>query len=65
MEVQVKPPMAVTNAVSWRVEGIKHKKNEVRRGLGAPRGVGERGPGPWMRWPQRGAEVRGVQRSAV
>lgn len=21
--------MAVTNAVSWRVEGIKHKKNEV------------------------------------
>eukprot|EP00199_Chlamydomonas_sp_CCMP681_P000912 CAMPEP_0119102588 /NCGR_PEP_ID=MMETSP1180-20130426/1288_1 /TAXON_ID=3052 ORGANISM="Chlamydomonas cf sp, Strain CCMP681" /NCGR_SAMPLE_ID=MMETSP1180 /ASSEMBLY_ACC=CAM_ASM_000741 /LENGTH=439 /DNA_ID=CAMNT_0007086905 /DNA_START=336 /DNA_END=1655 /DNA_ORIENTATION=+ len=24
-----KPPMAVTNAVSWRVEGIKHKKNEV------------------------------------
>lgn len=29
MEVAVKPPMAVTNAVSWRVEGIKHKKNEV------------------------------------
>lgn len=29
MEVQVKPPMAVTNAVSWRMEGIKHKKNEV------------------------------------
>ncbi|KAF5833389.1 Mu1-adaptin [Dunaliella salina] len=29
MEVQVKPPMAVTNAVSWRKEGIKHKKNEV------------------------------------
>ncbi|MEW5299053.1 MAG: hypothetical protein WDW36_002103 [Sanguina aurantia] len=25
----VKPPMAVTNAVSWRMEGIKHKKNEV------------------------------------
>lgn len=25
----VKPPMAVTNAVSWRSEGIKHKKNEV------------------------------------
>jgi len=24
-----KPPMAVTNAVSWRVEGIKHRKNEV------------------------------------
>eukprot|EP00210_Caulerpa_lentillifera_P005228 g4995.t1 len=28
MEVQ-KPPMAVTNVVSWRSEGIKHKKNEV------------------------------------
>eukprot|EP00042_Codosiga_hollandica_P046407 m.487751 g.487751 ORF g.487751 m.487751 type:complete len:425 (-) comp57229_c0_seq1:1281-2555(-) len=24
-----RPPMAVTNAVSWRVEGIKHRKNEV------------------------------------
>lgn len=24
-----KPPMAVTNVVSWRSEGIKHKKNEV------------------------------------
>ena len=24
-----KPPMAVTNAVSWRSEGIKYKKNEV------------------------------------
>lgn len=29
MEVSVKPPMAVTNAVSWRSEGIRHKKNEV------------------------------------
>lgn len=29
MEASVKPPMAVTNAVSWRSEGIKHKKNEV------------------------------------
>ncbi|KAI8475358.1 MAG: Mu1-adaptin [Monoraphidium minutum] len=30
MEVApVKPPMAVTNAVSWRSEGIRHKKNEV------------------------------------
>ena len=29
MQVQVKPPMAVTNAVSWRSEGIKYKKNEV------------------------------------
>ncbi|KAK1443411.1 clathrin adaptor [Babesia gibsoni] len=25
----VKPPPAMTNAVSWRREGIKHKKNEV------------------------------------
>lgn len=25
----VKPPQAVTNAVSWRMEGIKYKKNEV------------------------------------
>ena len=31
MEVGVKPPMAVTNAVSWRMEGIRHKKNEVGR----------------------------------
>ena len=29
MEIAVKPPMAVTNAVSWRTEGIKYKKNEV------------------------------------
>lgn len=29
MEAVVKPPMAVTNAVSWRSEGIRHKKNEV------------------------------------
>lgn len=29
MEAQVKPPMAVTNAISWRSEGIVHKKNEV------------------------------------
>merc|ERR1719460_1641222 len=28
MEV-VKPPMAVTNAVSWRTEGITHRKNEI------------------------------------
>ncbi len=32
MEVQARPPMAVTNAVSWRSEGIKYKKNEVRIG---------------------------------
>jgi AP-1 complex subunit mu len=24
-----RPPMAVTNAVSWRSEGIKYRKNEV------------------------------------
>ena len=29
MQVQARPPMAVTNAVSWRSEGIRHKKNEV------------------------------------
>eukprot|EP01029_Cantina_marsupialis_P029229 TRINITY_DN779977_c0_g1_i1.p1 TRINITY_DN779977_c0_g1~~TRINITY_DN779977_c0_g1_i1.p1 ORF type:complete len:423 (-),score=102.98 TRINITY_DN779977_c0_g1_i1:211-1479(-) len=28
-DVVVKPPAAVTNAVSWRSEGISHKKNEV------------------------------------
>ena len=30
MEVNQRPPMAVTNAVSWRSEGIRYKKNEVR-----------------------------------
>ncbi|ORM39427.1 AP-1 complex subunit mu-1 [Babesia sp. Xinjiang] len=25
----IKPPAAMTNAVSWRREGIKHKKNEI------------------------------------
>ncbi|GMH20741.1 hypothetical protein Nepgr_022583 [Nepenthes gracilis] len=29
MEVIQRPPMAVTNAVSWRSEGISYKKNEV------------------------------------
>lgn len=29
MEVTQRPPMAVTNAVSWRSEGILYKKNEV------------------------------------
>src|SRR5699024_1411499 len=29
MELQPRPPMAVTNAVSWRTEGIKYRKNEV------------------------------------
>ena len=28
-QVQARPPMAVTNAVSWRSEGIRYKKNEV------------------------------------
>ena len=28
-EAAPKPPMALTNAVSWRSEGIKHKKNEI------------------------------------
>lgn len=29
MEIQARPPMAVTNAVSWRSEGIRYRKNEV------------------------------------
>ncbi|KAK8627429.1 hypothetical protein V6N13_135041 [Hibiscus sabdariffa] len=29
MEAGQRPPMAVTNAVSWRSEGINYKKNEV------------------------------------
>ncbi|XP_059642638.1 AP-1 complex subunit mu-2-like [Cornus florida] len=29
MEVMQQPPMAVTNAVSWRSEGIYYKKNEI------------------------------------
>lgn len=29
MAVQARPPMAVTNAVSWRTEGLHYKKNEV------------------------------------
>lgn len=29
MEQAAKPPVALTNAVSWRNEGIKHKKNEI------------------------------------
>uniref|UniRef100_A0A7S0CHH4 MHD domain-containing protein n=1 Tax=Proboscia inermis TaxID=420281 RepID=A0A7S0CHH4_9STRA len=28
-DVNSKPPVALTNAVSWRAEGIKHKKNEI------------------------------------
>lgn len=30
LAVQARPPMAVTNAVSWRQEGLFYKKNEVR-----------------------------------
>lgn len=30
MEASQKPPMAVTNAVSWRSEGIMYRTNEVR-----------------------------------
>ena len=29
LDVTPRPPMAVTNAVSWRSEGIKYRKNEV------------------------------------
>lgn len=29
LEANQRPPMAVTNAVSWRSEGIRYKKNEV------------------------------------
>lgn len=29
LEMTTRPPMAVTNAVSWRMEGVKYKKNEV------------------------------------
>jgi len=28
-DLNSKPPVALTNAVSWRTEGIKHKKNEI------------------------------------
>ncbi|VDO42628.1 unnamed protein product, partial [Onchocerca flexuosa] len=29
LEIAPRPPMAVTNAVSWRSEGLKYRKNEV------------------------------------
>jgi AP-1 complex subunit mu len=29
MEAAPRPPIALTNAVSWRSEGIKHRKNEI------------------------------------
>ena len=32
LEAAPKPPPAVTNAVSWRPDGIKYRKNEVRTG---------------------------------
>lgn len=35
-----KPPQAVTNIVSWRPDGIKYKKNEVR--VTGNRGTGKR-----------------------
>lgn len=31
LEIQVRPPSTVTNAVSWRSEGVKYRKNEVRQ----------------------------------
>lgn len=29
LEIAPRPPVALTNAVSWRTEGIKHRKNEI------------------------------------
>ena len=29
LEIAPRPPVALTNAVSWRSEGIKHRKNEI------------------------------------
>ncbi|WYZ38148.1 hypothetical protein EsH8_III_000062 [Colletotrichum jinshuiense] len=29
LEIQARPPIAVTNSVSWRSEGIRYRKNEV------------------------------------
>lgn len=29
LDIAPRPPMAVTNAVSWRSEGIRYRKNEV------------------------------------
>lgn len=29
LDIAPRPPMAVTNAVSWRSEGLKYRKNEV------------------------------------
>ena len=30
LDITPKPPPAVTNAVSWRTEGVKYRKNEVQ-----------------------------------
>jgi AP-1 complex subunit mu len=29
LEAAPRPPVALTNAVSWRSEGIRHRKNEI------------------------------------
>lgn len=29
LDIAPRPPMAVTNAVSWRSDGLKYRKNEV------------------------------------
>ena len=29
LEIAPRPPVALTNAVSWRQEGVKHRKNEI------------------------------------
>jgi AP-1 complex subunit mu len=29
LDAAPRPPIALTNAVSWRSEGIKHRKNEI------------------------------------
>jgi AP-1 complex subunit mu len=28
-EKEVRPPPAITNAVSWRSEGVKYRKNQI------------------------------------
>lgn len=33
LELAQRPPMAVTNAVSWRSEGVFYKTNEVRQAV--------------------------------
>ena len=36
LEAAPKPPPAVTNAVSWRPDGIKYRKNEVKSRASVP-----------------------------